>query len=393
MNPEDMSAEQEPLNNADQQEPQIQQLRLAPEGAFAGQIPTNQSQEGSLLPKQYDAHLGGGVPAGRQPVPGSAPTPDRQPGTGGQRFGGVKGKVASALAVLGLLGAGGVAYELSQQNGDDNSNKGPVLNIDTPTVKPQPTMEATPTVEQKKVESSPFEFGFSKKVGDVTVQITKKTQERTECPDPNSAIKSANMVPCNPTHEIVVNRDIFPDADERTREVFQKGIYFAWQHADQSRAGVSFDEYLQRVQKGEDMSIKARGFQGASFLPTDITITPTDEFFYDTIDEPISIIRPWTSLGVGYREVLNAEGKREFHLEIFDFTAGGVGDPDPTVKQYGPGNLMAVGLSYLSFPDIQNSGTFITPAQNEANGSVVVPLRDIVVKRVNGSPYSVLGAR
>jgi hypothetical protein len=346
-----------------------------------------------LTPNQYDARLGGGTTAGRPPVPGSAPTPERQPGTGGQRFGGIKGKVAGALAALGLVAGGVAAYELSQQGGDDNSDKGVVLNIDTPTAKASPTVEANPTTEPQKVEKSPYNFGFSEKVGDVTVQITKETQERTECPDPESPIKSAKLVPCNPTHEITVNRDIFPNAEELIKREFETGIYFAWQHADKSRSNVTFEEYMQRAQNGEDMSIKARGFQGASFLPTDITIRPTDKFFYDIIHEPVSIIRPWTSVGIGYREIINTEGAHEFHIEIFDFTAGGVGQKDPLVVNYGPGNALALGLAFLSFPDIQKSGTFITPAELDSLTPVVVPLRDLVLKRVNNIPYSILGAK
>lgn len=325
------------------------------------------------------------IPEGHQIVSGGA--------AGGGRVGsGEKPHLGRkiALGAASLLAAAGIVFgvDRAMNNGDDDPERGAVTE---PTS--TPTVEATPTKEPAKVEKSPYEFGFSQKVGDVTVQITKQTQERTECPDPESAIKSAKMVPCNPTHEIVVNKDVFPDAEERIEEVFKKGIYYAWQRADQSRTGVTYEEYLQRVDNGEDMSIKARGFQGSSFLPTEITISPTDEFFYDTIHEPISIIRPWTSLGVGYREVVNKDGKKEFHLEIFDFTAGGVGSSFPEVAQFSAGNLMAVGLSYLGFPDIQKSGTFITPAQNEASGAVVVPLRNIVFQRVNNSPYSILGAK
>jgi hypothetical protein len=329
---------------------------------------------------------------GRKDAGGGTPASGPIPAGGGQPHWGRR----IALGAAGLLAAAGIGFgvDRAMNSGDDNSESG-VAPLVTPNTEPTktPTVEATPTeVDPANATESPYKFGFSQKVGNVTVQITEKTQNRTECPDPASPTKSAKLVPCNPTHEIVTNRDVFPDAEERIKKEFEMGIYFAWQHAEKGREGISFEEYMQRANKGEDMSIKARGFQGSSFLPSDITISPKDKFFYDTIHEPTSIIRPWTSLGVGYRVIKNSEGEDEFHVEVFDFTAGGVGQEDTQVVNYGPGNLLAVGLSFLSFPDIQKSGTFITPAQNESLSPVVIPLRNQILTRVNGVPFAVLGA-
>jgi hypothetical protein len=221
MNEDNMSAEQAPQHNADQREPQTNKLQLATAGASAGQNPSISPENDFLSPSQYDARLGG-TDAAQPPftpgAPGSAP--EKQPGTGGGNFGGIKGRVAAGvLALLGLAGAGGAAYEVSQQGGDDNSDKGVVLNIDTPTAKASPTVEAKPTTEPKKVEKSPYNFDFELKVGDTTFRLEENMRTRKKCPDPTQPPSNAAMVECSGIEALIWDKEKYPNLGDCSHSI------------------------------------------------------------------------------------------------------------------------------------------------------------------------------
>ena len=95
------------------------------------------------------ASFGGQAEVPVPPLPGREPAPNRNP------FGGIRGKVAAALATVGLVAGGAGAAYVATQNGegDDGDNRGVVLNIDTPTSQATEKVE-TPTAQQSATVES-----------------------------------------------------------------------------------------------------------------------------------------------------------------------------------------------------------------------------------------------
>lgn len=301
----------------------------------------------------------------------------------------LKAKLAGAAATLAVTAAGVFGYNKINSSSEDEANiaipPAPTQVIPTPE-NPQPTVEAT-----KVPEKSPYEFSWEKKFGDVTVRIEDKLQTRTECPDPSVSSKSATMVACPAMHEITLNNDKIPDAEQRLTNGITYGLYNAWKSADESRKSISLETYKEKLNKGEDLSFTARGFQGRSFLPTDIKVNPTDEIYIDWLAQPASIIRPYTTAGYGYRKVNN-----EFHVEIYDFTAAGMGDMNPVhgIPQNSAASFsVGTAIAFLSNYNLQLNGVHNQQDINQIT-PLAIELRNYFTKQETPIIFTgVLGVR
>jgi len=290
--------------------------------------------------------------------------------------------IAGSLGVLAVTAAGFLGFNKIRSG--DNGSERPGVIITDPTLEPATppspfTPEATLTKEPQKVEHSPYEFGWEAKLGDVTVRIEDELQTRTECPDPNVASKNAQMVPCFEASDLVVDRDNFSNVDNDMKETAMKAFYIAWRNQDDSRAKTTYEEYTEKLQKGEDLSFKTWGFQGASFLPTDIIINPADKIYLDFIAQPVSIIKPFTSLGLGYRMINN-----ELHLEVFSFTMGNPKEPDKLIAA--TANYIQA-LAFLSNYDVLKKGFITSNAEYQPFSDVMNEIVGNLVKKQPDGTY------
>lgn len=133
-----------------------------------------------------------------------------------------------------------------------------------PAQEAEKTQVPLPTPE-RQVKIWGYEIGWENgPFGKVTLCIEKDLLERPE----------------NWLHRIDLNTDPdlgFPDAEERLNNGIRMGLYRAWQSNDlENRTAVTFEDFLSKLEAGEDLSFKAKGKNGRDPFPSEITINPAD---------------------------------------------------------------------------------------------------------------------
>lgn len=233
----------------------------------------------------------------------------------------------TGAALLTSLGIGyGIDHEMNSDGGDDRPGVSTGLlptseTTNSPTVEASPTVEVKPTVEK---EEYPYEIGWEKDFGSITIAISKEMQTRTECVPPNSTSKVAGgLEPCSPMNEIFLNTDRFSNASDLLAEGISFGEYRAWQARNVAeRNNTTFSDYQKKLANGDDLSfIVEKGLKGTS------SVIPDKEIIYNPrkpkkivyLGENKGGINLGGSVSIGMREM---EGV--FVFEIYDYFAGGL---------------------------------------------------------------------
>ncbi len=299
----------------------------------------------------------------------------------------IKRTIAGGLGTIALTAAGFLG--LNKINSEDNGSERPGVIITDSTLEPatQPPMftpEATPEpIITKEPEKSPYEFSWETNIGDTTIRIEDKLATRTECPDPTTSFKNATMVPCFGVSELVIDKENFPNVEEDMKETAIRAFYIAWKNKDESRKSVTLEEYKEKLNNNEDLSFTAWGFEGDSFLPSDIIISPKDKVYLDLLAQPSPIITPFNGLGNGYRKIND-----EIHLEVF---SAGIGNPNQPDKNIATTGLYVQALSYLTNYETLKKGHISSTAEFQQFSDVMHEIvGNLTIKDRNGKYISPL---
>jgi hypothetical protein len=228
--------------------------------------------------------------------------------------------------------------------------------VKTSTAGPSATSEVEPTVDHDKL---PYEIGWSQEYKGFTLAIQKEAMQPRKVPDPRNGAGAGTLDEPG-IHEITLNTADFPDAEERVNQAKIYAMYRGWQRADSSRANVTLDEYNQKLQNGEDMTFKIKGFQGDSYitdLENPVIIDPTKDITIVAVANGGTQIHPFDGYDYGFRR---AEGK--LYFEMYDYRTFGLdgymaeGQGHPL--SYDFAGDMTWELSFLSETSVQEKGTY-----------------------------------
>ena len=357
---QDMTAENSPQEHENQQ--QLAQgfsehpVRLATESPSF----SSQSEEYLKTTNVLETRLDSGTTKQPNNFQGSSPTPDRPKPIrhGGKNLLIAGGAAVASTAVIvgGFLGIDKVRN--SSQNPDvEPSGFGapahtvePVSTINpTETATPLPTAtitpEATPTpvvvkipdVEPKSIEKYPYELGYKKTYGNVTLAITKEMQNRTECFD----TFGGGMKPCPSMQEVFLKSDPtndgYLDAEQRLNDGVMFGLYKGWLNSEKGNKSVLFDDFKSGVKNGKDFTFTTKGQNGSSQpqFAENITVDPRRPVTIVFVSQPSYFgskqkdtnYEPAVGFQWGYRSV-----KEDLYIQIFDITAAQVNSQEKTYK-------------------------------------------------------------
>lgn len=229
-----------------------------------------------------------GRPAGRKGQIGNA-------GAAGGRnpLGGIRGRIVAAVTTLGLMLGGGAAYVANQQASSGENNPGavptqpvgetPDIKTVEPTSKPTeqpktPTPESTPT----EVAPGPGSYGKYETIDQLPLDEERKNaiKELTKDTTPfiitdqgmvvieNSMFNRPEKIQyydeqlsVSQLHEILLNTDKYPNAQEEFDKALEMAKYEAWKNQSGSR--VTFEEYL-FSKETEQHKFEVWGYDGTS---------------------------------------------------------------------------------------------------------------------------------
>lgn len=334
----DMSAEQAPLNKAAQQEPQVNNLRLATAGVFAGEN-TPPSSFDTLTPNQYDARLGG-TAAGQPPfTPGSFPERTPTPGKGNN----LRNVLIAGGAILGgAATVAGTLFGIDRLRSDSDTGSTETTaaqTVEIPTViPPTPTPEATPTPE---IKSTPYNF-INQRVyldGKLTLEITDGMPTRTTVPKSiMPGIYEGQTAEGFASSGFEINPE-WPNAAKDIVDLINYGLLSAWSaqsdipdsqkdlitNINESREVqmAKWDRLKARAAKGEHFNVTLMAYKNGGFVSEEVPINIGDDWKYkiDELEKPPIQIKWQSNMGTGIR--ISPENK-EFRIELFDQYAGAI---------------------------------------------------------------------
>ncbi|MDO8269271.1 MAG: hypothetical protein Q7T54_01205 [Candidatus Levybacteria bacterium] len=299
--------------------------QILPQAQEFGSQPLNFAAEGvgfGNKPNILQATFGE-VPANTiPPAPGRGPSIEHNPNK--NPFGGIKGKIAAGLAAIGIAGGGAfMASQVLNSDGEDDPKGVAAANV-TPILEPtnNPTVEATPTVESKKIEKYPLELGFIQDFGNTTISIQKQLQEVGVVDDPNQG-KDGVRKDGIKVNEVYLNKKDYSDAEIKLNQGILYGHYLAWKtEGINGRNDIDFELFKEKVAHGEDMTYKIQGYKGESILDYgEITIDPKKRTNIVLLSSPTALLSPFAGYKYGHR-LINGE----LYLEIFDYNGFDIND-------------------------------------------------------------------
>lgn len=214
----------------------------------------------------------------------------------------------------------------------------------TPTETPTPEPTATPDINESKPL---YEIGWEAQYGNITIALQDKLMQRD----------------MNWVHELYLNTDEFPNAEELLHEGVMFMHYRGWQSKDESRTEVSFEEFKVMAQNGEDLSYTVKGNKGASSTPDDEIVVNPDMpvkfiFMDDNTITPLAFSNTY-EFGIG-------EYNGELRLLMWDisYDVDGNGNEqlfpdaaDPNYGNYQFGSLMSWAAASMSLEQVQFGGS------------------------------------
>jgi len=233
----------------------------------------------------------------------------------------LKAKVGAVAGALAVAAGGFLGFNKIRSGDDGGERPGVIITNPTlkptepaPTIVPTKTPEAPTATQTPEVEKYPREMGSTYTFGNTTFEFSKTLQE-TGVDYFGEKIK---------VNEVYLNTESYPDAEEKLNEGIMYGQYLAWKTGQEGREGVTFEEFKQRVDSGEDMSYTIFGYKEDAALDYgEVKVDPLKPVHIVLLDGPAPVIK----LGInawGYR-VLNGE----LYIEMYDQKGYEVNDDTP----------------------------------------------------------------
>ncbi|MBI5045221.1 MAG: twin-arginine translocation signal domain-containing protein [Candidatus Levybacteria bacterium] len=222
---------------------------------------------------------------------------------------------------------------------------------------PTPTYVPLPTPEVQK-EQYGYEIGYENEnspFGNVTLCIEKNLFE----------------APTNWMHAIDLNTDPetgFPDAVDRLNNAIRLGMYRGWQsNKPESRADVTFDEWVTKLEAGDNVKFRAKGRKGTEPVPEEITIDPADPVRLVWLGLPgHALYSKYSGHSEGFTSG-NGETRLEFWTNHYDVPGNGdySGDREQyQMHKFQASEFLGFALTIMSVPELQEQKS-ITAEQEQ----------------------------
>jgi len=236
------------------------------------------------------------------------------------------------------------AQELAQAYYDENTRQWKWKKLVV--VGPNPTL--TPTEEATSEVTTPSEQ-FSEKRPSFLDEVGWREEVRTEI---MGVPVSVDIVTGKTLQErgwfaiekIVLNKEYYPDAEQRVGEIVMRAHWHAWVNDNpEERKNVSFEEYMTRLKNGEDLSYEA--VVSAEYLTG--TIQPKDPVSIDP-RKPVELILTDRNGLIYLAEGVTVSFAQDTNGKLYVATESFVQDKNVFIEKYrqNPERILAYYTSY-----------------------------------------------